>query len=158
MFKDHIMKRSFYKRSKIGPMTAYRLGLGPLIGRVVLLLTTTGRKSGLARVTPLQYEIINGAYYIGAALGLSSDWVRNLIAEPKVQVRVKNQRFSGKAEVITDLSEIVDFLEYRMAQHPRMIGMIMRLDGLGANPNREDLEEYANNLAVIRIIPDQEAS
>jgi len=35
----------------------YRLGLGPLVGRVVLLLTTTGRKSGLPRVTPLQAEL-----------------------------------------------------------------------------------------------------
>ena len=96
------MKRSFYKRSKIGPMTAYRLGLGPLIGRVVLLLTTTGRKTGLPRVTPLQYESINGDYYIGAALGLKSDWVRNLIAEPRVHLRVKNEHYSGQAEVITE--------------------------------------------------------
>ena len=31
----------------------YALGLGRLIGRLILLLTTTGRKSGLPRVTPL---------------------------------------------------------------------------------------------------------
>ena len=148
------MKRSFYKRSKIGPMTAYRLGLGPLIGRVVLLLTTTGRKTGLARVTPLQYEIINGDYHIGAALGLKSDWVRNLINDPQVQFRVKNERFTGRAEVISELSETVDFIEYRLKEHPRMIGMIMRLDGLGPRPSREELETYAKNLAVVRIIPD----
>lgn len=148
------MKRAFYKHSKIGPMTAYRLGLGPLIGRVVLLLTTTGRKSGLARVTPLQYEMINGDYYIGAALGLKSDWVRNLIAEPRVQFRVKNERYTGRAEVISELSEIVDFIEYRLKQHPRMIGLIMRLDGLGPRPSREELEIYAKDLAIVRIIPD----
>jgi len=34
----------------------YALGLGRLIGRLILLLTTTGRKSGLPRVTPLQYS------------------------------------------------------------------------------------------------------
>jgi len=42
----------------------YRAGLGPVIGRVVLLLTTTGRRSGLPRVTPLQYEQIDGAIYV----------------------------------------------------------------------------------------------
>ena len=36
----------------------YAIGLGPLIGRIILLLTTTGRKSGKKRVTPLQYEKI----------------------------------------------------------------------------------------------------
>jgi hypothetical protein len=44
----------------------YALGFGPLIGRIILLLTTMGRKSGLLRVTPLQYEEINGDYYLGA--------------------------------------------------------------------------------------------
>jgi len=34
----------------------YAVGLGPVVGRLVLLLTTTGRKTGLPRVTPLQYE------------------------------------------------------------------------------------------------------
>jgi len=42
----------------------YSIGLGPLVGRIVLLLTTTGRKTGLLRVTPLQYEEVDGVYYI----------------------------------------------------------------------------------------------
>ncbi len=44
----------------------YAIGLGRLIGRIILLLTTTGRKSGLKRVTPLQYEKIGADYYVGA--------------------------------------------------------------------------------------------
>ena len=36
-----------------------------------------------------------------------------------------------------------------------MIRMILRLDGLGPRPNREELKEYAKNLAVVRIIVDQ---
>ena len=39
------------------PRLAYAIGLGPLLGRFVLLMTTTGRKSGRRRVTPLQYEV-----------------------------------------------------------------------------------------------------
>lgn len=148
------MKRAFYKRSKIGPMTAYRLGLGPLIGRVVLLLTTTGRKTGLARVTPLQYEIIDGDYYIGAALGLKSDWVRNIIADSQVSFRVKNETFTGRAEVITEVEKIVEYIEHRIGQRPIMIRLIMWLDGFKPNPNREELEDYARNLAVVRLVVD----
>lgn len=66
------MKKAFYRRSKIGPQTAYKLGLGRLIGKVVLLLTTTGRKTGLARVTPVQYELIDGVYHIGAVFGVKN--------------------------------------------------------------------------------------
>lgn len=139
-------------------MTAYRLGLGPLIGRVILLLTTTGRKTGLARITPLQYELIDGDYYIGAALGLKSDWVRNLIAEPQVQFRVKNEIYHGRAEVITDVEKIVEYIEHRIDQRPLMIRLIMWLDGFKPNPSREELEEYARNRAVVRLVVDQETS
>lgn len=49
--------RAFYRLAKWPPQILCALGLGPLIGRLILLLTTTGRKSGRPRVTPLQYEI-----------------------------------------------------------------------------------------------------
>lgn len=61
----------------------YAIGLGPLIGRIVLLLTTMGRKSGLPRVTPLQYEEINGDYYLGSARGLKADWLRNITQDTR---------------------------------------------------------------------------
>lgn len=150
------MKREFYKQSKIGPQIAYRLGLGPLIGRVILLLTTIGRKTGLERVTPLQYELIDGDYYIGAALGLKADWVRNLIADPHVQLRVKNKTYPGKAEVIADVGKIADYIEYRLKQRPRMVGMILRTDGVSARPSREELEEYAAERIVVRVVVDKE--
>ena len=79
----------------------YDLGLGPFIGRFVLLLTTTGRKSGLPRTTPLQYEKIDGAYYVGSVRGVQADWFRNLVANPRVEVRVKAQRWCGWAEAVT---------------------------------------------------------
>ena len=67
----------------------YAIGLGPVIGKIILLLTTTGRKSGLKRVTPLQYEEIDGKYYLGSARGMQADWVRNIQANPQVEIRVK---------------------------------------------------------------------
>ncbi|HUS79158.1 MAG TPA: nitroreductase/quinone reductase family protein [Patescibacteria group bacterium] len=39
------------------------------MGRMVLLLTTTGHKTGLPRVTHLQYEEVDGAYYVGSMRG-----------------------------------------------------------------------------------------
>lgn len=71
------------------PRIVYAIGLGSLIGNLVLLLTTTGRKSGKRRVTPLQYEEIDGRIYLAAAGGKSADWFRNLLVNPKVEVRVK---------------------------------------------------------------------
>jgi deazaflavin-dependent oxidoreductase (nitroreductase family) len=130
----------------------YAIGLGPVIGRIILLLTTMGRKSGLPRVTPLQYEQINGDYYLGSARGLKADWLRNIQSNPNVEIRVGANRLRGKAEVITDLSKIADFLEVRLRRHPRIIGLIMeKAHGLPRCPTRAQLEELAKTGALVIV-------
>lgn len=132
----------------------YAIGLGWLVGRIVLLLTTTGRKSGKKRVTPLQYEEIDGSYYLGAARGVKADWLRNLQANPQVEIRVGTKRFQGCAEVITDPVRFADFMEVRLARHPRMIGLILeKAHGLPRRPSRAQLESLAANEAVVIVRP-----
>lgn len=40
------MRTSFWRFIHFGPQLAYSIGLGPILGKFVLLLTTVGRKSG----------------------------------------------------------------------------------------------------------------
>ncbi|MFN8598396.1 MAG: nitroreductase/quinone reductase family protein [Anaerolineae bacterium] len=131
----------------------YAIGLGPVVGRLVLLLTTTGRKSGLPRTTALQYEEIDGAIYLGSSKGTHADWFQNLVANPCVSVRVKARQFSGLAEPVTDPSRIADFLELRLKRHPQMVGAIFKAEGLSAAPSRAELETYAHKLAMVIIHP-----
>jgi len=132
----------------------YAIGLGPLVGRVILLLTTTGRRSGKKRVTPLQYERIGEDYYVGAARGLKADWVRNIQSNPQVEIRVGAKRFEGRAEVVTDVSKFADFMEVRLERHPRMIGFIMeKAHGLPRRPSREQLEDLAKSEAFVIVHP-----
>lgn len=134
----------------------YAAGLGPVVGVIILLLTTTGRKSGLPRTTPLQYEKIDGRYCLGAARGKQADWVRNIEANPVVQVKVKRLSFSGTARVSSDVREIADFLETRLKHHPLMIGMIMqKAHNLPRRPSRQQLEELAKSEVMVVITPDQ---
>jgi len=132
----------------------YALGLGPLIGKIILLLTTTGRRSGMKRVTPLQYEEIDGAYYLGSARGLQADWVRNIQANSQVDVRVGAKRFNGNAEVVTNASRFADFLEVRLDRHPRMVGLMMeKVHHLPKRPSREQLEGLAAAEALVIVNP-----
>lgn len=132
----------------------YAIGLGPLIGRIILLLTTTGRRSGMKRVTPLQYEMIGADYYLGSARGLKSDWVRNIQAHPQVEVRVGTKQFQGTAEVISDPSKFADFMEVRLERHPFMIGLIMeKAHGLPRCPSREQLEGLAKDEVFVIVHP-----
>jgi deazaflavin-dependent oxidoreductase (nitroreductase family) len=132
----------------------YAIGLGSIVGRFVLLLTTTGRKSGLKRITPLQYEKIGEDYYLGAARGIKADWVRNIQSNPQVKIRVGSGQFQGTAEVVTDPSRFADFIEVRLERHPRMIGFIMqKAHGLPKRPSRVQLEEMAKTEVFVIVHP-----
>lgn len=134
----------------------YAIGLGPVVGKIILLLTTTGRKTGLKRITPLQYEEIDGKYYLGSARGLKADWVGNIQANPQVGVRVKSLRFQGQAEIVTEPGRLADFVEIRLQRHPFMIGLIMQTaHGLPKHPSREQLERIAENEALVIVTPTQ---
>jgi len=145
--------RWFWRLFRFPPCVAYAIGLGPLLGRMVLLLTTVGRRSGLPRVTPLQYEEIDGCFYVAAARGEDADWLRNLAVQPAVGLRVGSRRIQGEARIIRDPAVIADFLELRLKRHPQMIGRIMRAAGMPSNPARADLESYARGRPLVLIRP-----
>lgn len=128
-----------------------RRGFGP--ARMILLLTTTGRKSGLPRLTPLQYEDIDGAYYVASARGAKADWFRNLQANPQVEIEVQGQRLAGIAEPITDAAQIADFLELRKERHPWFIGLLVHFEGLPLRYSRADLERFAAEKTLVIIHP-----
>ena len=115
----------------------------------VLVLTTVGRSSGLPRSTPLQFEEVEGVYYVASARGIQSDWYRNLVVCPKVDVWVGGKRFSTIAELLTDPQQIADFLELRLKRHPHFMGIMLHLEGLPPHYSRTDLEVFATRLAIV---------
>ena len=137
------------------PRIAHALGLGAVLGNFVLLLTTIGRSSGKKRVTPLQYEEINNKIYLGSAFGKKSDWVKNILANPNVEVQIKSQKFTGYAEVIGDSVKIIDFLLIRYERHPKMIGKVLKTEGIPIPPSATALREYAKGMALVVIDPIQ---
>ena len=69
-------------------------------GTQVLLLTTTGRKSGEERELPLIYGTNGDDYLIVASKGGADQppaWYLNLKADPNVVVQVKGDRFDAQA-------------------------------------------------------------
>jgi deazaflavin-dependent oxidoreductase (nitroreductase family) len=150
--------RTIYHRMKAfnARMAAnYRRGIGPT--RIVLLLTTIGRKSGLPRVTPLQFEEVDGVYYVASARGQDADWFKNVRANPDVRVRVREREFDATAEPITDPARIAGFMELRLRRHPIMIRLIMHLfDGLPLRFTRANLEEFCKEKAMVILHPHKE--
>jgi deazaflavin-dependent oxidoreductase (nitroreductase family) len=81
-----------------------RLG-GPFEGASVLLLHTTGAKSGADRVSPVMYLDHEGHLYIFASkAGADShpDWYRNLTANPVVSVELGTENFEATASSLEE--------------------------------------------------------
>lgn len=73
-------------------------------GSSLLLLTTTGAKSGKQRVNPLAYTTDGDRLVIIASKGgapSSPDWYYNLVAHPEVTVEVGSEAFQATAKVVT---------------------------------------------------------
>jgi deazaflavin-dependent oxidoreductase (nitroreductase family) len=64
-----------------------------------LYLTTRGRTSGLPRPIEIWFTEREGRFYIIAECP-SAQWLRNVQADPQVQVRVGDQTFAAKARVL----------------------------------------------------------
>ena len=76
---------------------------GPFAGATVLLLTTTGAKSGLERVNPVVARVEGDRIYVFASKGgapTNPDWFHNLVARPEVTVELGTERFAARAAVV----------------------------------------------------------
>ena len=75
---------------------------GPFENTPLLLLHTTGAKSGLPRVNPVAYITDNERFVIVASKGgapTNPDWYYNIVANPAVNVEVGTEQFQAKARV-----------------------------------------------------------
>jgi len=136
------------------PRRLVRFGFGQKVGPPLLILTTNGRRSGLPRETPLQYELIDGVYYAGSMRGDRADWYRNILSDPHVLLRVGDKQFPALAETIENSEQVMDFLKYRLQRSPRMISAIMRADGFQGDMNdAAALRRYAQGLTIVYLRP-----
>ena len=118
-------------------------GGGAMKGRPLLLLTTTGAKSGQLRTKPMMY-IPDGDRLLVIASNAGApthpDWYRNLVAHPEVTVEVGNETFKAIATVTEGLErqrlwsrvvELYPFFADHQAKTTRPIPVIVlrRLEG-----------------------------
>ena len=101
-------------------------------GSTILLLTTTGRKSGEPRTTPLIYAQDGDRYVIVASRGGAPkhpSWYLNLEQTPEVEVQVKDEVFPARARTATP--------EERRRLWPLMAGIWPSYDDYTKKTDRE---------------------
>jgi deazaflavin-dependent oxidoreductase (nitroreductase family) len=95
---------------------------GSLAGNPLVLLTTTGARSGQPRVSPLTYTTDGPGRWVLIASKAGADhhpaWYHNIVANPDVTLEVGAERFPARAEVVTGEERERLFAE-RVAVMPR---------------------------------------
>jgi deazaflavin-dependent oxidoreductase (nitroreductase family) len=92
-----------FNRQLIGEFRANEGKVGGMFaGAPMLLLTTTGAKSGRTHVVPLVYTVDDGRMVVMGSKGGASthpDWYYNVRANPEVTVEVGTDAFAARATV-----------------------------------------------------------
>ncbi len=97
----------------------YRKSHGKILGRFgdldALLLTTTGRKTGKERTTPVGYQYVHGSFVVCAVPGhfdipggpkaVHPLWYLNLEAKPKATIDIGREQIDVNAKVLASGAE-----------------------------------------------------
>jgi deazaflavin-dependent oxidoreductase (nitroreductase family) len=144
----------FWFLNKFFMVPIFRLGIGTLFGNPIwgymMVLKTTGRKSGKTRYSPVNYAIMNGNIYCLAGWGQIADWYRNLTANPNIETILPSGALAGVAEQVAASKERTAALR-KVLQAGGFAGFL-----LGFNPytvSDEALAEKTKEIPLVRIRP-----
>ena len=87
------------------PSTDLKALIASLSHQDYCYLTTRGRVSGKPHEIEIWFGIQGSSLYLLSGGGTDSDWVKNLLREPKVQIRVGKSNFIGQATLVNGLEE-----------------------------------------------------
>ena len=102
------------------PIWLYRARLGWLLGDRFLMLTHTGRKSGLERHTVIevvQHNKDTDTYYVVSGWGEKSDWYQNIRKAPSVTIQTGGRKFKSIAEIIP-VENAIEIVQTYAREHP----------------------------------------
>lgn len=140
------------------PIWFYRAGLGRLLGSRFLELTHIGRKTGLARRAVLEvvrYDEKTGIYYIAAGFGEGSDWYKNILANPRVEVRSGGKHVQAIAVSLSE-QEAGDELVNYARRHPTAFDQLVRFMGYRVDGSDADIHALGQSLRMFALTPIKE--
>ena len=152
--RDPAFQRVLFRRINVVMLLAWRLGLGRLlnaapaiIGRI-MILSTTGRRSGLARRFPVTYALDDGSVYCLAGFGRATDWYRNVLAYPEVELWLPGGSYLGRAQPLRSDDHLDAIRSVLVAS-----GFASRtFEGIDARrASDEELRALADRFPLVRI-------
>ncbi|MCC3317713.1 nitroreductase/quinone reductase family protein [Nocardia africana] len=99
------------------------------------VLETIGRRSGQPRRTPIGGRLVGSSYWFVSEFGRDSQYVRNIIANPKVRLQIRGVWRDGTAVLLDD-----DDARARLRTLNRLNSSVVRTVGSNLLTIRIDLD------------------
>ena len=147
IYPDTKIEKALFKL----PILFWRLGLGPIQGRIIMIITHIGRKTGIPHHTAVEFHTMNGIKYIPCAFGSKSQWYRNIMANPRVTIQTADGTEQMIAIRITQDDELVSVIEMILERNPSLMNWY--LESIGIAPNREEILAHKDQLYFLRFDP-----
>ncbi|WP_405735568.1 nitroreductase family deazaflavin-dependent oxidoreductase [Streptomyces sp. NBC_00028] len=127
-----------HNERKYRAVSAFQRRLNAVMRRLPTqtLLETTGRTSGLPRRTPLGGRRVGDSFWLVSEFGERSQYVRNIMADPRVRVRLRGRWHTGVAHLLPDDDPVA-----RLRGLPRVNSVGVRAMGAGLLTVRVDLTD-----------------
>ncbi|MDQ3692266.1 MAG: nitroreductase family deazaflavin-dependent oxidoreductase [Chloroflexota bacterium] len=148
--------RFFFK----APTMLYVDGLAEIMRRrCVLLLTTTGRRSGQPRKAGVSFMPEGDRFVIFSGWGVQSDWYRNLLAEPEVTIKVGRRTMRATAVPVADPARRRELMLQMRARSDQcgppklMRGLLQRTGTFDYEGDLNLAVAQGGDLPVIELVP-----
>lgn len=154
-YKELILPQGLVRLFFRAPIWLYHHRLGGLMGFRFVLLTHTGRKSGLQRQTVLEivrYDPLTGSCIVASGWGNRSDWSQNILKEPQIIFQIKNRVTPGLAIRLSDDEAGRELVDYA-TRHPLAMQELARFMGYHLDGTQDDLMALGKLLPLFRFSP-----
>jgi deazaflavin-dependent oxidoreductase (nitroreductase family) len=136
------------------PLLLHRLGLGPLVSLLpLLIITTRGRRSGLPRHSVLEYRRHGSKHYVVSAWGKRTQWFQNLLAHPLVTVQKGQENFGARASVVADSGEALRVLYLFRKKAPIIYDALLARLSASDSVSARTLPDISGQFVIVRLEP-----
>ncbi|MGY0019900.1 nitroreductase family deazaflavin-dependent oxidoreductase [Streptomyces sp. YJ-C3] len=147
------LPRGWRRRLARLPLALYHVGLGPLLGKRLLLLHHTGRTSGLDRRVVLEvvaHEADRGTWILASGFGPEAAWYQDLRATPKTTIQVGNRHHAVTAYFLNS-DEGAETMARHAATHPRTARRLCAFMGFDVDGSTDSYRQAGRQIPFVRL-------
>ena len=137
------------------PIRLYRAGLGPLLGKRVLLLHHTGRLTGLRRQVVLEVVAHEQdgdrlSWTIASGFGPAAAWYQNLRHSPRTTIQCGNRRYAATAHFLSPEDGGAIMARYA-PEHPRLARRLCSFMGFEVDGSEAAYRQAGRRIPFVRL-------